>query len=61
VEWQARTEDGRTNTDRNQSPRRPILAVRGTPLLRDESRYSGATPRPFTWTEESEDHIARHG
>jgi len=61
VEWQAMTEDGRTNTDRNQSLRRPTLAVRGTPLLRDESRYSGVTPRPFTWTEESEDHIARHG
>lgn len=29
--------------------------------MRDESRYSGGGFPPITWTEESEDHIARHG
>jgi len=26
-----------------------------------ESRYTGGSFSPITWTEESEDHIARHG
>jgi len=29
--------------------------------MRDESRYNGGGFPPITWTEESEDHIARHG
>jgi hypothetical protein len=29
--------------------------------VRDESRYAGGALPPITWTEESEDHIARHG
>lgn len=28
--------------------------------MRDESRYSSGGLPPITWTEESEDHIARH-
>ncbi len=29
--------------------------------MRDDSRYTGRALPPITWTEESEDHIARHG
>jgi len=29
--------------------------------MRDESRYTGGALPSITWTEESEDHIARHG
>ena len=29
--------------------------------MRDESRYTGSALPSITWTEESEDHIARHG
>ena len=29
--------------------------------MRDESRYNRGALPPITWTEESEDHIARHG
>ena len=30
-------------------------------MVRDESRYTDGGFPPITWTEESEDHIARHG
>lgn len=30
-------------------------------MVRDESRYARRALPPITWTEESEDHIARHG
>ncbi len=30
-------------------------------MVRDESRYTGGALPPIIWTEESEDHIARHG
>ncbi len=30
-------------------------------MVRDESHYSKGALPPITWTEESEDHIARHG
>lgn len=29
-------------------------------MVRDESRYAGRVLPPISWTEESEDHIARH-
>ena len=30
-------------------------------MLRDDSRYDGASLPPISWSEEAEDHIARHG
>lgn len=30
-------------------------------MVRDESRYAGRALPSITWTDESEDHIARHG
>ncbi|RYV49605.1 BrnT family toxin [Pengzhenrongella frigida] len=29
-------------------------------VVRDDSRYDGVSLPPITWSEESEDHIARH-